>query len=179
MRRRPAGGLWLYLPQAWASDGARREKAGVPDEIAFKTKPEIALDQIRAAAAAGLPRGAALMDAGYGVDSQFRSALSELGLRCAAGVLSTTYVWPPANAPLPPKPSIPGRGRPTKRLRRDAFHQPAAVEDLALGLPAKAWRTVPGGWERTPGSVRASPACASAPPVSIASAASRGRRNGY
>ena len=47
----------LYLPQAWASDGARREKVGVPDEIAFQTKPEIALDQIRAAAAAGLPRG--------------------------------------------------------------------------------------------------------------------------
>jgi SRSO17 transposase len=37
--------------------------------------------EIRAAVAAGLPRGAALMDAGYGVNSQFRSALTELGLR--------------------------------------------------------------------------------------------------
>jgi SRSO17 transposase len=136
----------LYLPQAWASDGARREKAGVPEEIAFKTKPEIALDQIRAAVAAGLPRGVALMDAGYGVNSQFRSALTELGLRYAAGVLSTTAVWPPGGAPLPPKPSRPGRGRPTKRLRRDAGHQPVAVKDLALGLPAKAWRTV--GWRK-------------------------------
>ena len=43
----------LYLPQAWTSDGAGREKASVPDEIGFKTKPEIALDQIRAAVAAG------------------------------------------------------------------------------------------------------------------------------
>jgi SRSO17 transposase len=132
----------LYLPQAWASDGARREEAGVPDEIAFKTKPEIALDQIRAAVAAGLPRGVALMDAGYGVNSQFRSALTELGLPYAAGVLSTTAVWAPGNAPLPPKPSIPGRGRPTKRLRRDVCHQPIAVKDLALGLPVEAWRTV-------------------------------------
>ena len=47
----------LYLPQEWTSDHTRRRKAGVPDEIAFKTKPEIALDQLRWAHAAGLPRG--------------------------------------------------------------------------------------------------------------------------
>src|SRR3954469_25426924 len=47
----------LYLPRDWAEDPARRAKAGVPEEIAFRTKPEIALDQLRAAAEAGLPRG--------------------------------------------------------------------------------------------------------------------------
>ena len=82
------------------------------------------------------------MDAGYGVNSQLRSALTELGMCYAAGVLSTTSVWPPGGAPLPPEPSIPGRGRPTKRLRRDAGHQPVAAKALALGPPAKAWRTV-------------------------------------
>src|SRR6266481_1331661 len=56
----------LYLPESWASDTACRKKAGVPEEIGFQTKPEIALDQIRAACAAGLPRGVVLMDAGYG-----------------------------------------------------------------------------------------------------------------
>src|SRR3954468_1247833 len=56
----------LYLPESCASDTARRKKAGVPEEIGFQTKPEIALDQIRAACAAGLPRGVVLMDAGYG-----------------------------------------------------------------------------------------------------------------
>src|SRR6267142_5278693 len=54
----------LYLPEAWASDAARHKKAGVPDEIGFATKPQIALDQIRAACEAGLPRGVVLMDAG-------------------------------------------------------------------------------------------------------------------
>ena len=48
----------------------RRKKAGVPEEIAFKTKPEIALDQIGAACEAGLPRGPVLMDAGYGAHSR-------------------------------------------------------------------------------------------------------------
>src|SRR6201989_3287186 len=46
----------LYLPRDWAEDPVRRAKAGVPEEIAFQTKPEIALDLLRAAAEAGLPR---------------------------------------------------------------------------------------------------------------------------
>ena len=44
----------LYLPKEWAEDAERREKAEVPEEIEFQTKPEIALDQIRAAVAANL-----------------------------------------------------------------------------------------------------------------------------
>ena len=56
----------LYLPKEWAKDEARCRKAGVPDDIGFMTKPEIALEQIRWACEAGLPRGVVLMDAGYG-----------------------------------------------------------------------------------------------------------------
>ena len=132
----------LYLPQAWAMDADRRAETHVPEDVEFRTKPEIALDQIRAALAAGLPRGVVLMDAGYGVNSELRAAISELGLRYVAGVLSTTSVWPPGVAPLPPKPYRPGLGRPTKRLRRDDEHQPVSVKDLALSLPNKAWRTI-------------------------------------
>ena len=60
----------LYLPQEWAADPLRRDKAGVPEPIGFATKPEIALDQIRAACTAGIPRGTVLMDAGYGSDTK-------------------------------------------------------------------------------------------------------------
>lgn len=131
----------LYLPQAWAADADRRAKAHVPEQIEFKTKPEIALEQIRAALASGLPRGVVLMDAGYGVNSAFRASVSGLGLRYVAGVLSSTSVWPPGVEPLPPKPTR-GLGRPTRRLRREEGHQPVSVKDLALSLPKKAWRVV-------------------------------------
>jgi SRSO17 transposase len=132
----------LYLPEAWASDVARRKKVGVPDQIVFQTKIEIALDQIRAACAASLPRGVVLTDAGYGNHSDLRAALTALELSYVAGILSNTTVWAPGTGPLPPKPYVPGRGRPTKQLRRDAKHRPIKVKDLALSLPAKAWRTI-------------------------------------
>src|SRR5580765_1316386 len=66
----------LYLPKDWAEDDTRRDKAGVPLDIEFKTKPEIALDQIRWACKAGLPRGVALMDAAYGNDSRLRTGMT-------------------------------------------------------------------------------------------------------
>src|SRR5256885_13365072 len=56
----------LYLPQDWANDAARRKKVHVPGKIGFKTRPQMALEQIRAACAAGGPRGGGLMDASYG-----------------------------------------------------------------------------------------------------------------
>jgi SRSO17 transposase len=54
----------LYLPEEWTTDRDRCRKAGVPDDVSFKTKHEIARDQLRWACAAGLPRGGVLMDAG-------------------------------------------------------------------------------------------------------------------
>jgi SRSO17 transposase len=54
----------LYLPEAWAKDAVRRRKAGVPDDIAFQTKPAIALEQIRTAREAGVAPGVVLADAG-------------------------------------------------------------------------------------------------------------------
>src|ERR1700738_1269781 len=69
----------LYLPKDWVDDDARRSKAGVPSDISFKTKPEIALEQIRWACEAGLPRGVALMDGAYGSDSRVGARQTALG----------------------------------------------------------------------------------------------------
>src|SRR5215212_326915 len=94
----------LYLPEDWAGDPARRAKAGVPEEVVFRTKPAIALQQIRRALADGVPPGVVLGDAGYGVDTDFRTALTALTLPYVLGVQSTIGVWPPGCGPLAPKP---------------------------------------------------------------------------
>ena len=75
----------LYPPQAWADDPDRRARAGVPEAVAFQTKPQIALAQIRAALAVGVPAAPVLADAGYGIDTDFRDGITELGLRRHTG----------------------------------------------------------------------------------------------
>jgi SRSO17 transposase len=86
----------LYLPKEWAVDHERRRKAGIPDEIDFKTKPEIALEQIEAALKAGLSRGVVLMDAGYGCNTNLRTGISALALTYVAGILRTPQCGRPA-----------------------------------------------------------------------------------
>jgi len=131
----------LYLPKEWTDDPTRLRQTGVPEEIAFQTKPEIALAQIRAAADAGLPPGAVLMDAGYGSDMHLRAGLTELGLTYIAGVLSNTSVWAQGHRPLPPKPWS-GRGRPPTLMRRDREHQPTSIKALALALAPGQWSEI-------------------------------------
>src|SRR5918995_829848 len=125
----------LYLPKDWAEDGARRDKAGVPLDIGFKTKPEIALEQIRWACEAGLPRGVALMDVAYGKDSRLRTGMTALGLTYVAGIQPNTLMWPSGVGPQ-------RRGKPLNNTgRRD---EPALIsaKEVALGLPKRAWRTI-------------------------------------
>jgi SRSO17 transposase len=131
----------LYLPEAWANDADRRAKAGVPEDIVFRTKPEIALDQVQVALAAGVPRGVVLADAGYGMDTAFRTGLTEMGLTYIVGVQSSTSLWPPGTQPLLPKPWS-GRGRPPSLLRRNPAHKPLSAKALVQALPESAWHTV-------------------------------------
>ena len=81
------------------------------------------------------------MDAGYGNDTELRTAITALGMSYAAGIVGTTTVWPPGAAPLLP-PTRSGRGRPQTRLQRDIEHQPISAKALALSLPKEAWQTV-------------------------------------
>lgn len=131
----------LYLPKDWAADPVRRKAAGVPAEVTFKTKPDLALAQIREAIAAGVPKGVVLADAGYGDETAFRDGITELGMLYSVGIRPATTVWAPGSAPRPPKPWS-GRGiRPTRR-RREPGCEPLAVKTLAMQLPAEAYRTV-------------------------------------
>ena len=131
----------LYLPKEWAEDDKRREKAEVPEEIKFQTKPEIALDQIRAAVEANVPRGVVLADAAYGINTEFRDALTQLQLQYVVGVQSSLTVWEPGKQPLPAKPR--GKmGRPPRLLQRSAEHQPIAVKKLATSLPSSEFKQI-------------------------------------
>lgn len=129
----------LYLPQEWASDPVRRKKAGVPEDIGFLTKPEIALAQLRAVQAQGVPGGIVLADAAYGSNTEWRTAVAGLGLRYAVGVLSNLAVWPLGKVPEVP---ASGRGRPRTRPVRTEACTPQSVKALALALPAQAWQEV-------------------------------------
>src|SRR5215467_4967649 len=125
----------LYLPEAWAKDRARREKAGVPKQIKFKTKPEIALEQIRWACEAGLPRGAALMDVAYGNDSRLRAGMTDLGVPYVAGILPNTLMWRSGTGPR-------RKGKPLNNTGRRDEPDLISAKEVALGLPKRTWRTI-------------------------------------
>jgi len=112
----------LYLPKPWAEDAARRQKAHVPATIGFKTKPQIALEQVRAACAAGVARGVVLMDASYGSNTALRSGVSALALTYVAAIVSTIKVRAVSEG--------------------DATGERMSAKELALGLPKHAWRTI-------------------------------------
>lgn len=131
----------LYLPEAWANDAERRQQGGIPERVLFETKLEIALGQTRQALADGIPQGTVLADPACGNDMGFRQAIAELELSYVLGVQSTTTIWPPGAQPLS-EPQYSGRGRPASRLRRNREHAPVSAKQLALSMPAKAWKTV-------------------------------------
>ncbi len=109
----------LYLSESWAKDAVRRKTAGIPDDIAFETKPKMALRQIEWACEMGLPRGVVLMDSAYGSDLSFRRRMTELDLTYSVAVWARTLV-----AATTPD---------AKPLRADA---------LATSLPKRGWRTI-------------------------------------
>jgi SRSO17 transposase len=131
----------LYLPEQWAEDRARRAAAGVPAEVVFKRKWEIALEELEALIEEDLPPAPVVADSGFGGATAFRDGISKLGLSYVVGVQSELSVWPPGMTPLPPKPWS-GRGRPPTRIRRDPAHRPTSVKALAHELPRRAWKRV-------------------------------------
>jgi SRSO17 transposase len=132
----------LYLPkEEWAADRARRHKAGVPAEVAFQTKVEIAQAQLRFACEAGLPRGVVLTDSFYGRSGAFRAEITALGLRYVAGIPSTITVKPPGAETIPAE-TWSALGLSAKRRRGDGSPRVVSVQELAHALPQRAWRKI-------------------------------------
>lgn len=114
--------LRLYLPEAWASDPERREKARVPDDISFRPKWRIALDEIDRLLEHRVQFGQVLADAGYGSCGEFRAELTKKKLLWTVGVLSSQTAYRTTVRVQPPTPKRssgrpPKRGTPTEQSR--------------------------------------------------------------
>ncbi len=83
----------LYLPQEWATDAERREEAGVPEEITFATKPQLARRMLEHAFQAGVPATWVTGDSVYGGEFSLRRDVTERGQRYVLAVKSTQSVW--------------------------------------------------------------------------------------
>ena len=90
--------LQLYLPQSWLDDAVRRKRTRIPESAAMQTKPQMAIEMLKRAVAADLPRGVVLADAAYGDSAAFRAEVRALLLHYVVGVHRTTRVIPAGSA---------------------------------------------------------------------------------
>lgn len=136
----------MYLPESWARDGKRREEAGIPKEVVFKTKWQLSLDMIDQVRAWGLANRIVVADAGYGDTTEFRDELEARQLPYVVGISSTTGVW--SKPPQAQVPRYQGRGAPATRYaygkQRPTSAQDAAVQ--AKGWKRIRWRQGSKGW---------------------------------
>lgn len=132
-------GWALYLPKEWCSDQARRRKAKIPDDVAFKTKPELGGELIERAAGWEVPTAPVLGDAAYGENTELRDHLEGFGSEYVLAVGARTTVFS-AETTF----ELPGnegkRGRPHEHPRPDA--KPQSIGDLIAALEGSEWQTV-------------------------------------
>ena len=132
----------LYLPEEWTADRRRMRAAGVPREVHFERKWELALEQLDEALGWGVRHHVVLADAGYGNCREFREALRAKGLHFLVGVQGNTNVWPPDSRPQAPQRVPHQMGRPRTRYFDASGHRPVLIEQLAAQLPPSAFHRV-------------------------------------
>lgn len=131
----------LYLPEDWIDDPARRKKAGIPDEVSFKKKPDLALDLIDEVRSWGLSDRLVLADSAYGDGYGFRQGLRDRGLHYVLQVSGDMTAW--TEDPHPSEPPM-KRGGKVARKRLYAKERPPvrSLREIAKDLPSSSWRKV-------------------------------------
>jgi SRSO17 transposase len=140
----------LYLPETWAADQTRRAKVRVPTEIAFQTKPELALALVDQARTWGVPFATVVADAGYGDNPTFLKGLDDRHIVYVVGVSSTFGVRLPEEVQaaallLSPRPR--SRGQPQKPRPAPLYAAKAVLD----ALPEDRWQTIT--WRERDGGV--------------------------
>ena len=133
----------LYLPETWASDAARRAETSVPEDITFRTKPQIAVDLLRRTRQHGLVQFAwVTADEFYGHNGDFLDELEAMQQRYVVEVPVNTTVW--TVDPQTQVPSHEGRRGPCATLPpRDRVREHVrCVRDIARDLPSSAWQVL-------------------------------------
>ena len=130
----------LYLPEQWADDPKRCERAGVPEDARrFRTKTELALEIVRHGRTNNLRFGWIGADAGYGKGPGFCFALDEMGETFVVDLHSDFHVYPEDPKPYMPKKKN-KRGRPFQKYRTDK--ESVEVGGAVGSLPAGFWKTM-------------------------------------
>jgi len=131
----------LFIPENWFEEEhtQRREACGVPEELLYKTKPEIGLELLKRAVKRGnLPFFWVAADALYGDAPAFRDGVAALEKCYFTAIKENTLIWP--TAPEVHVPAWKGHGRPPTRLRlSDPGQQPVSVKQLAKQIPGQDW----------------------------------------
>ena len=129
----------LYLPKEWTDDPERCRQAGIPEEITFRKKWELALDMLDSAIQDGIELGVILADHSYGIVTEFREGLESRKLTYSVAIDGSMVFWrhPAQRYPVVYK----GRGRPPKP-RYNPDDPPETGEQIAESLPDAAWEEI-------------------------------------
>ena len=140
-------GWALYLPEEWCADAERRSKAKIPEQVVFKTKPELGVELIEHAAGWDVAAAPVLGDCAYGDNTELRERLHAAGREYVLSVSADTTVFCAETIFAVPEPSRP-TGRPPSRPRPD--RKAESIGGLVARLDVDAFETVtfrdgPGG----------------------------------
>ena len=135
-------GMRLYLPEQWASDVRRRRAAGVPENVVFQRKWEIAIELLDEALSWELAARLVLADDGYGDCTEFRDALVARECRYLVGISGEHMTWPPGSHPRLPRRTH-GPGRPPTQYR-DGNRKPRTISEIAKSLDYRSYRCADG-----------------------------------
>ncbi|HEV2248191.1 MAG TPA: IS701 family transposase [Terriglobia bacterium] len=134
----------LYLPESWTKDRERCARAGVPEEVAFHTKPELALEMLRQARRDGVPPAPVLGDSVYGINTAFRAGVRQLGMEF--------FLQVDAQALKGWDREVRTAVKRVRRYVRDGEPAAESLAELTRRIPAAEWKNC--SWVTTGGQAR-------------------------